>query len=84
MLRMNFAVARPTLSPKTARSLISQKKTPKDVLTSEKSEGVLKDFHITPWEKETHLQNCLGKGHVSSQEGILLETNELHLKMDGF
>ncbi len=24
--------------------------------------------HIPPWEKETHLQKCLGRGYVSSQE----------------
>ena len=36
---------------------------PGDVPSRERS-------HIPPWEKETHLQNCLGKGYVSSQEGI--------------
>ena len=27
--------------------------------------------HIPPGEKENHLQNCLGRGYVSSQEGSL-------------
>jgi len=26
--------------------------------------------HIPPWEKENHLQKCLGMGYVSSQEAI--------------
>ncbi len=27
--------------------------------------------HITPWEKESNLQKCLGRGYVKSQEGNL-------------
>ena len=26
--------------------------------------------HIPPWENKNHLQTCLGRGYVSSQEGI--------------
>lgn len=28
-------------------------------------------YHIPSWEKEIHLEQCLGWGYVSSQEGIL-------------
>ena len=28
--------------------------------------------HIPPWEKENHVQKCLGKGYVSSLESIIL------------
>lgn len=29
----------------------------------------LGNYHIPPWGEETHLQKCLGKGYVNSQEG---------------